>query len=161
MLKARNSVIVFDAKKVVVPMPHSRALKRVAYVFACVAVVLVVADLVAFKFGGYSSCMSDHMGVIRRALDQYAHEHDGSLPPTLDAIAGRLGYYSRCSGSGDPFIYLPNDVTVEEGQLLVMCPKGSHGFLRRFGFGLVRSEGGYEIVRLRGDGQIVWRRPMY
>ncbi len=122
--------------------------------------VALLADVLAYKFDGFTSCRSDHLYVLRNALDAYSAEHAGSFPPSLDAIQAKVGQYSRCAGSDQLFVLLPKEVVIPDGFILVMCPLGSHGLLRRFGFGLVKGNKAYEIARIGANGKVIERHPI-
>ncbi len=53
-----------------------------------------------------------------------------------------------------PFIWMPPDVKTDDGRpVILMCPPDSHGWLRKYAFGLVRMRDGdeFRFVRIRGN----------
>jgi hypothetical protein len=104
-----------------------------------------------------SSCYSDNMWVLRCELEAFVNEHDGEMPASFDELRAYmkskgLGPHDICVRADAPFIWMPPGVTAKDGRPgVLMCPPNSHGWLRKYAFGLVRDGDSFRFVRVRGN----------
>jgi hypothetical protein len=123
-------------------------------------VILATAAVVFNEYLSYnediSTCYSDNMWVLKDGLADYCREHDGQMPATFDELRaymkGKHGAtYDVCVRANAPFVWMPQGITTADGRSVVlMCPPNSHGWLRKYAFGLARDEDGtFYFVRVR------------
>lgn len=158
------------------PAPSRRRRIVLALVAVDLVVLLLVGGYVWLKehtayYDDVASCYSDNMFVLKERLNDYAAENDGRLPATFDEFrayvkekSGR--YYDVCVVADAPFIWMPEGVKTDDGcsvgnslrdaeashgrPVVLMCPPESHGWLRKYAFGLVRDDDGtFRFVRIR------------
>lgn len=68
------------------------------------------------------------------------------------------GPYDICVRAGKPFVWMPEGVTADDGRpVILMCPPDSHGWLRRYAFGLVRDGDTFVFVRVRSGRATAFR----
>jgi len=103
-----------------------------------------------------SSCLSDNMSTLKISLERFVEEHDGEMPASFDELRAYMkskgrGPYDICVRADAPFIWMPPGVTTDDGRpVILMCPPNSHGWLRKYAFGLVRDGDSFRFVRVRG-----------
>lgn len=79
------------------------------------------------------------------------------MPATFDELRAHMkskgrGPYDICVRADAPFIWMPPGVTADDGRpVVLMCPPNSHGWLRKYAFGLVREGDTFRFVRVRGS----------
>ena len=144
------------------PRSHRRLIRALSVIFA-VLILLAVAGAVKREHLAYNkdicTCYSDNMWTLRTGLERYVEEHDGETPTTFDELRtymeSKLGdTYDICVKADKPFIWMPPDVKTDDGRpVILMCPPDSHGWLRKYAFGLVRMRDGdeFRFVRVRGN----------
>ena len=93
------------------------------------------------------------MFALKAGLEQYVSEHDGQMPATFDDLRAHMkekkgGTYDTCVRARAPFIWMPEGVKTDDGHaVVIMCPADSHGWLRKYAFGLAQD--GRAFVRVR------------
>ena len=127
-----------------------------------------------------SSCYSDNMWALKDGLEDYCREHDGRMPATFDELRPYMkekkgGPYDICVCAGEPFVWMPEGVATDDGcsvgnslcdaqashgrPVVLMCPPDSHGWLRKYAFGLARDDDGtFYFVRVRNGRATRFRR---
>jgi len=145
------------------PSRGRRAVRTLAAV-ALVLVVLVGGCIWFWEYFAYnediSSCYSDNMSALKEELADYCREHDGQMPATFDELRAYVkekkgGTYDVCVRADAPFIWMPEGVQTDEScsegtAVVLMCPPGSHGWLRKYAFGLAHGDNGtFYFVRVR------------
>ena len=117
-----------------------RTLRWSLALLVALGVVLFAFDSLSYRFDGFASCGSDHLYLFRHALVEYRQSHDGLFPETLEEVRADVGEYWLCAGSDMPFSYMPTTFDTGTDQIVLMCPIGSHGFIRQFSYGVVLSD---------------------
>lgn len=151
-------------------MPSCRRLfARVVVAAGIVLLAMAIGTAFLLEYMSYhddiATCFSDNMYVLKGELEAYVQEHDGQMPETFDEIRARLmdkhGYtYDTCHRAEKPYIWMPPDVKMNDGRpVVLMCPPNSHGWLRRFAYGLVRHTDTFRFVRVRGKRATPFRWP--
>jgi hypothetical protein len=124
-------------------------------------VILAAAAAVLNEYLAYnediSTCYSNNMRILKDGLADYCREHDGQMPATFDEFRAYMkekhgAPYDTCVRANAPFVWMPEGIETASGQpVVLMCPPNSHGWLRKYAFGLVRNDDGtFDFVRIRG-----------
>ena len=132
-----------------------------ALTVAATVVVIVVGGCACLReYMAYnediSSCRSDNMYMLKTSLERFVEEHDGEMPASFDKLRAYMkskgrGPYDICVRADAPFIWMPPNVKMDDGRpVVLMCPPDSHGWLRKYAFGLVRDGDTFRFVRVRG-----------
>jgi len=136
-----------------------RLLIRFMVIVGVLFALLVLAVLLIMEDHAYhdlSTCYSDNMGQLKDELEAYVQEHDGQMPATFDELRARMvakcGHPNDvCQRAVEPYIWMPPDVKMNDGRpVVLMCPPKSHGWLRKYAYGLVRDGDTVRFVRVRG-----------
>jgi hypothetical protein len=143
------------------PTPSRRRPAVLAVAVALLLLVLLAGGYVWFRehtayHGDIASCVSDNMYVLKERLNDYAAEHDGRTPATFDELRAHVkdkdgAPHDVCVRAHAPFIWMPEGVKTDDGHpVVLMCPPDSHGWLRKYAFGLARDDdGAFYFVRIR------------
>jgi len=126
-----------------------------------VALILAAGGCIWFKehqayYGDIASCSSDNMDMLRVGLEEYGQEHNGEMPVSFDELrehmkANHGGPHDICHFAHKPYIWMPPNVKMDDGRpVVLMCPPESHGWIRKYAFGLVRDGDTFRFVRVRG-----------
>jgi hypothetical protein len=105
--------------------------------------VVLVAD--SGRFAWVGSCGSDNMSAVQFELDRYRAEHGGALPGSSAEFVGymtraRGADQFRCAATGRSYVWRPGLHDEKGREVVVMCPPGSHGLIRRFSLALVAAD---------------------
>lgn len=150
--------------------PGPKPARRVRRIVVGALVILVLLAAGAVWFNEYlsynediSTCYSDNMWALKDGLEDYCREHGGKMPAVFDELRAYMkgkkgGPYDICVRAGKPFVWMPEGVTADDGRpVILMCPPDSHGWLRRYAFGLVRDGDTFVFVRVRSGRATAFR----
>ena len=136
---------------------------------AVVALILAAGGYIWFTehqayYGDIASCFSDNMYMLRVGLEEYVQEHNGEMPVSFDELRKHVktnhgGAYDICHAADKPYVWMPPNVKIGDGRpVILMCPPESHGWIRKYAFGLVRDDGTFRFVRVRNGRATRFRR---
>jgi len=125
--------------------------------------VLVIVCMAVHEYFSYNcdiaSCYSDNLYVVKDALETFVQNHDGDIPKSLEEFRKEWEMFDTfymCHVAKKPFLWKPKGVQTPDGRpIIVMCPWRSHGFLRKFSWGLVQNAEEFSFVRVRSDGKVL------
>jgi len=140
--------------------PRRKAV-RPLLVVAIVLILLAAGYVYLREYLAYhediSSCYSDNMSILKKQLEDYVEEHEGTAPATFDELREYMtskggSAHDICVRADEPFVWMPEGITTDDGDpVVLMCPPNSHGWLRKYAFGLVRHGDTFRFVRVRGN----------
>ena len=124
------------------------------------ALVLFIAFSDWMRYGNVRTCPSAHFVTLIKALEQYRVDSNGQLPPIgqqeeLLGVSVPDKSMFRCT-SGPKYLWPERPADVSQGEHLILhCPKGTHGFIRTFAWGIEIADGKFRVVRLKNSGETV------
>ena len=136
--------------------------RRVVIVLAGVAALALGAVALLDAFSStleISSCPSDNLSTVAATARAYLRQH-ATLPTDVEVfrrymVQSRGHDYLYCNRSHRPLVWRPTTIAgAANGIVLVMCPPGSHGLIRRHAWALVVHGTDVHYVIIRGH-QIV------
>jgi hypothetical protein len=108
-----------------------------------------------------ASCTSDNLYVISQELYRYGREHDGAGPPTMKDfvtyLKSRHRYHEKllfCQKTNNRYLWKADDDKPGKDPIVVMCPSGSHGWLRKYAWGIRKKGDTFYFVKARPCGQV-------
>jgi hypothetical protein len=124
--------------------------------------VIATIDGLVIQIENASNCRSDRMYAWQKILADYQIAHQGQLPPSLPiALEGSAWAKSvaeaqdhpflTCDKTKKPYRYLPQDIQMPQGKVILMCPGGSHGLIDKFAFGIAFNDGDWNLVKINSD----------
>ncbi len=130
-----------------------------------------MVDRWSLQFATASNCVSDRMYMWKHILADYQDTHKGQLPQSLQVglansnwgrskIIDKEHPMLNCDQTSKPYLYLPQDVQLPNGKMIMMCPRNSHGFITKFSFGIAYGEGQWHMVKINADGTTDIRHTM-
>jgi hypothetical protein len=107
----------------------------------------------------------------RNILSDYQTAHQGQLPNSLPiALEGSAWAKTSeedkhhpiltCDKTKTPYRYLPQDISLQKGKVILMCPHNSHGLITKFAFGIAFNGGEWSIVKINSDNTADVRETM-
>ena len=121
--------------------------------------VLIALDDVSFNHD-VVTCRSDNLFVAKELLDQYRKTH-GALPADEKQFAefarqqDKL-FYLHCNTHGGGFEWRPGYAKDRQNEEIILtCPRASHGFIRKFSWALAFDGSELGFVRLLPDGSVI------
>ena len=91
----------------------------------------------------FLNCYSDFYAGIRAPIGEYRRLRGGPPPTWADLrslpAAGFLPSQPHCREAHKPLVWRPEGFLLGSDAVLLMCPSGSHGFLRRDALGVTES----------------------
>jgi len=142
----------------------SKRIRVLVLAGAALIVAVAVADSYAHRFDGFFTCLSDDLSTIQDGLENYEKNHAGEIPASFEEFRAfwssanqnfPLETYWRKHHGG--LVWNPSLKTAGGWPVLVMCPAGSHGLLRRFAWGLAKEAGAIRFVRVESDRVIPYK----
>lgn len=138
---------------------------QILLIMVAVGSAWVVAGAAALEHMSYhydiQTCRSDNLHVIKDRLNEFVKLHNGSLPESSEElrqfVKERKGYdYYECHVTRKPFVWKPKSIRTRDGRpVIAMCPLGSHGFLRKFSWGLIQDGDQFCFVKVLPTGEVV------
>jgi len=136
-----------------------RILSRIALLLlgalaALAIVVVLVGDSGRFALVG--NCGSDNLSAVQFELERFREENGGRLPGSAAELVsymtrarGRDGF--RCGANGRSYVWRPGLRDEKGHEVLVMCPPGSHGLIRKFSLALIAVDTRLRPCLVRGS----------
>jgi hypothetical protein len=111
-----------------------------------------------------SSCPSDNLSAVAATAREYMKREESTLPADVEVfrrfmLQFRGHDYLYCNRSTLPLVWRPTALTAPgKGIVLVMCPPGSRGVIRRYAWAVVMDGTDLRYAIVRGH-QVVERGP--
>lgn len=126
---------------------------------AIIFILLAVNDKISYQMDGMATCQSDNMYFFRKVIQDYRQSHEGRFPNSPTDAINSLGYNNytlpKCTASHKPYVYMPNSARIGSGQIILMCPLSSHGFITKFSHGLAYENDRWKLVKIDKNGKII------
>jgi hypothetical protein len=137
-----------------------RPLVVVAGIASLALVSLALLDLFSPALD-ISSCPSDNLSTVAATAREYMKREGSTLPADVEVfrrfmLQFRGHDYLYCNRSTLPLVWRPTGLTAPgRGVVLVMCPPGTHGVIRRYAWALVMDGTVLSYAMVRGHQVVV------